>query len=179
MEWLSQILESLCDWLPRVWIIQPDEAGVIVTLGKRIKKVGPGWYLGWPKIQDCSYVTVTPGVIDLRVQSLMTQDKQDVMISGAIKRKIRDAEAAILRVENFDTSLQTLALGVINKYVKGVPLSNLIAHTGTLTTLIQKELQKSARGMGVEIMAVYITDLGTVRNYRVAGGNVAPIGEDE
>ena len=182
MTWLNRLFEWLRDFFPVLWIVQPDAAGIITTLGTKVKKVGPGWYIRWPLIHDLQYFTTSPDTIDLRIQSLVTSDGQDVIVGGAFRRRVVNAEAAALKVDNLDTSLATTALGVIGRYVATVEFKILIAGTKLLERELKEELKKEARGMGVEIMRVYITDIGRAKNYRVAGGGgagVAPIGEGE
>ena len=157
MNWLNRLAEWVRDFLPALWMLQPDEAGIITTLGKHVKRVGPGWYIRWALISEMQYLTVTPDTVDLREQSLVTADKVDVMVGGAFRRRVTDAEAAILKVANLDTSLATTALGVISRYVAKMNFGALVAGKRLLEIELKKELQGEARGMGVEIMKVYIT----------------------
>ena len=98
MEWLENILETLRNIFPRTFTIFPDEAGVRITFGTRVKSLGPGWYVFWPPIQHVEKLSVMPQAVDLRPQSVHTSDGVDMVISGAILYRISDAKKAILNV---------------------------------------------------------------------------------
>ena len=166
MNWLTQLLDRLLCWIPRIWLISPDESGVRVTLGNRVSSSLPGWYIYWPLIQEMTIITVTPQVVDLRVQSVMTRDGRDMCFGGAIMYRIRDAQNAILKVQDYDKSLQTLALGIISRYVGKIELNQQL-EISSIETAILDGVRKDARGWGLEIMRVYITDLGIAKNIRL------------
>ncbi len=168
MEWLTNILETLRNVFPKTFTVFPDEAGVRITLGTKVKTLKPGWYIYWPPIQELTKVTITPQAIDLRPQSVYTEDSKDVVISGAILYRISEARKAILEVQDFDRSLQVLALGVIAEFIgkhKSVDLK-----IADLREVILTGVREEAAGFGLKIMKVYITDLGHTKNLRVLGG---------
>jgi len=178
MNWLIDLLDRITSVIPRFWYVQPDEAGVRTTLGSKVKAIGPGFWFYLPAIQDITTIGVTPQVIDLRGQSVIS-DGKDYIISGAIMYRIDNAEKAILAVQNFDRSLQVLSLGIIANYSKSHNLDHSDAFE-LLQTEILKGVREAASGWGLKIMKVYLTDLGNVSNIRVIGNTtVVPIVGDE
>jgi len=153
MDWLNELISKLFSIIPRLWMVQPDEAGVRTTLGNHVKAIGPGYWFYWPLIQEIITLTVTPQVVDLRPQSLRIDD-QDVTVSGAIMYRISDARKALLNVQDYDRSLITLALGII---------ANGELHEDE----ILKRLREAAAGWGIKVMRVFITDRGNVLNIRL------------
>ncbi len=167
MEWLTNILETLRNVFPRLFFILPDEGGVRVTLGTRVKTLKPGWYVYWPVIQVAEKLNVTPQAVDLRPQSVRISDNTDLVIGGAILYRISDAKKAILDVQDYDRSLQVLALGVIAEFMGRHNLTDL--KISDLREAILTGVREEAAGFGLKIMKVYITDLGCVKNLRVLG----------
>ena len=151
---------------PRICILGPHEAGVRLTFGKRVAKVGAGWWLWWPLIQRFIYMEVTPQVIDLRAQSIRTKDNESTVVSGAIQYSIRDAKKAILDVQDMDKSLEILALGIIFDFVHSRRLEEC-GDIGVLKAEILKGIKEAAAGWGLKIEKVYITDLDKTRNIRL------------
>lgn len=179
MEWLADLLKNLRDWLPRKYFINPDEGGVRITLGNHIKTLYPGWYYYWPVIQECRGINVAPQVVDLRPQSSLTEDLQDLAISGGIKYKVSDARKALLEAQDYDKSIQTVALGSICEFVSKHPFES-INNLGEIRDIILTSVREEAAGMGLKIMKVYITDIGRTKNIRVMGdGHHTVIGEDD
>ena len=167
MDWLTNILKSLRDLFPKIFMVFPDESGVRITFGRIVKTLKPGWYLYWAPIQHVEKVCVTPQAVDLRPQSVLTSDDKDMVISGAILYKISDARKAILEVQDYDRSVQTLALGVIAEHM-GHHSSDKLEINQLRETMLTK-IREEAAGFGLKIMRVYITDIGTVKNLRVLG----------
>jgi len=178
MNWILDLLDRITSFIPRLYYVQPDEAGVRVTCGNIVKVICPGLWLFLPVVQTITIVVVTPQVVDLRGQSVISNGK-DYIISGAIMYRIDNAEKAILAVQDFDRSLQVLSLGIIANYSKSHDLSHPDAFE-LLQTEILKGVREAASGWGLKIMKVYLTDLGNVSNIRVIGNTtVVPIVGDE
>jgi regulator of protease activity HflC (stomatin/prohibitin superfamily) len=179
MEWLTNILETLRDIFPRTFTVFPDEAGVRITVGTKVKPLRPGWYVYWPVVQHIEKLSITPQAVDLRPQSVRTEDGTDMVISGAILYRISEARKALLNVRDYDKSLQVLALGVIAEFIDKHKLADL--KISNLRNAILTGVREEATGFGLKIMKVYITDLGCAKNLRVLGDTVVykpEFGED-
>ena len=179
MEWLTNILTYIRDWLPRKYFINPDEGGVRITLGKYVKTLVPGWYYYWPILQECRGINVAPQVVDLRPQSALTSDLNDLAISGGVKYKISDQRKALLEVQDYDKSIQTVALGIICEFISGHRFEDIVSDLAELRDIILSGIREEATGMGLKIMKVYITDIGRTKNIRMLGGDHVVIEEPE
>lgn len=171
MGFWARLFEAIRKFIPRIELIQPDEAGVKVTLGTREKILGSGWYLLWPVIQEILYTTVTVQVKDLRSQSVLSKDHKDMTVSGAIKYKIVDIRKAMLEVQDYDRSLEALSLGVLLSVANTLTEEEL-SDTETLGDDILKKIREEASGWGLKLQKFYITDLGRVRNIRLLTNGV-------
>ncbi len=164
MEWLKQLLRSIIDLIPRISLVSPDESGVRITLGKRFRPTPPGWYFYWPVIQRVRKITVTPQIVDIRSQSVLTHAGHSFCCGGAVKYRIKDAVAAILKVQDYDQTLQALCLGIISRYFAD---KDDDGGYSDLEDYVLKGVKESARGWGLDILAVYITDIGPTQNIRL------------
>ena len=162
---ISDLFSAVLRLVPRIFLVNLDEAGVRVTLGTMIKEMPPGWYIHWPLIQDCEAIKVRTQVKDLRAQSVWTADRQEMTISGAIRYKVSNARKAILEVYDYDDCVQALALGIIQRYVGHCNLDALDRRD--LEKEIIKGLREESQGWGLRIEFVYITDIGRTQNFRV------------
>ncbi len=175
MNWLSQLIERLFCWVPRIILMPPNESGIRMTLGKRVDKLPPGWYILWPFIQQAIRVIVTPQVVNLPGQSAYTKDGISIVISGALQYRIDDAAKSILEVQDFDESLAALSLGIIAAYVNSRTMTECM-DIDKLCDEILKGIRKAASGWGIKIMRVLITDLAPVQSFRIIGnGGIVPL----
>jgi len=168
MEWLQRIFDKILSLLPEIILIEPNEMAARITGGKRYRVIGPGWYICWPIIQKVISMEVVTQVADLPPQTIRTKDGQEVVVSGAIRYRIRDIEKALFTVQDIDKALATLALGVILEYVQTQTLEDCHNIEGVKVEL-RKQLAEEAGGWGVKIEQVYLTDLGRVRSLRLFG----------
>ncbi len=175
MDFLTRLYEALRKLVPRIELIQPDEAGVRVTLGTREKVLPPGWYLYWPIIQEIFYATVTTQVQDVRCQSITSKDGHGMVVSGAIRFKITDIRKAMLEVKDCEESLIALSLGVLLLVANTMTEEELL-DIEQLGDSILKKIREEAAGWGLKIQKVYITDLGRTRNIRLLTNEARKIG---
>lgn len=166
MEWLREIFERLLSIFPRIELITPNKLGIRTTFGKFVKILTSGWYIYWPLIQTVEWAIVKPQVVDLRAQSVGTKDNKSVVVSGAIQYSIRDIRKSLLEVQDYDKSLETLALGIILEFVKTKTLDECV-DINSLKQEILKGIREAAHGWGLKIEKVYITDLDKTRNIRL------------
>ncbi len=168
MEWLNSLLEAIRDMFPRLQMVLPSEGGIRSTLGKYVKVLRPGWYLFWPVVQSCGTVDVVPQVVDLRPQSCLTKDLKDVVISGGVKYRVTDVRKAMFEVADYDKDIQVMSLGIIAEFISK-HLFEDINDFDALSDCILTGIREEAAGMGLKIMKVYITDIGTNKNIRMMG----------
>ena len=176
MTWLTQLLDKLFCWIPRLYTVNPDESGVRITLGKHVKPISPGWHLNWPPIHDFTTISVATQGLTLAAQSVTTADDVDLVVRGALLYRITNAEKAIFETDDFDKSLEAVAGGVIEKFVSSKTYEQL-RDREALRTEIRRGLREEAAGWGIKLMRVYVPDIGRVRNIRVLsdGAGVVPV----
>ena len=170
MNWLSQLLERLFCWVPRLTLVAPDEEGVRETLGKRWKRLHPGWYIFWPLIHRTIRIVVTPQVVNLPGQSAYTKDGVSIVISGALQYRIDNGAKTLLEVQDYDASLIALSLGEISIYANSKTLTECM-DIDKLCDEILKGIRKASVGWGIKIMRVLITDLAPVQSFRIIGSS--------
>ena len=166
MEWLQALIERLTCFIPRPTIMTVYEAGLRFTFGKYIRVITAGWFWYTPLFQRIQWMEIQTQVVDLRSQSIRTADGQSMIVSGAIQYSVKDVRKAILNVQNVDTALENLALGVLLEFVKSKTLEEC-HDVGALKKEILRGIKEAAQGWGLKIERVYITDLDKCRNLRL------------
>ncbi len=173
MNWLTQLIDRLFSWIPKISIVRPDENGVRITCGRWYRPLLPGLYLWWPPIQEIDIINVMSQIIDLREQSLTTLDGKSIAISGAVEYSIRDVTKAVLKVQDYDRSLPTLCLGKIAEYVES---HNFIeCKSVIIKEVLRKEIREHVNAWGIAVKHIFVTDNVIATTHRIMLHNITTI----
>lgn len=166
---MDRLVALLIDFLGgfRLWTIIPaDEGGVRLRCGKKKgQALGPGWHWQIPVLDEIQIVSLRPQVINLPNQSLTTTDGLPIAVSCAIGYWIPRPDLALLEVQNFDVSLQNIAMGVVSRYVMSRTYDDL--SEAELCQVVLEGIRDEALGWGLKIQRVYLHDLIEHRAYRI------------
>ena len=166
MKSLIQLIEKLVSFLPRIAFVYPNEGGVFLRLGRYKKTICSGWYFLLPYIDQVDKLDITTQVINLPNQSIITKDSQVVAVSGAIEYSINDARKALLCIQDYDISLQNLAMGTIAHYLNRKDYVEC-TDIGGLEAEVLKALRKRVQDWGLYITKFWITDFAKHKVYRL------------
>jgi len=169
--WLLEFIDKLFCFIPRPFVIAPDEGGYRASPrlrgGMKVTSLGPGCYFWLPLIQKAERVRVKTQVVDLRSQSAWTKDGQNITISGAIRYKVTNWVNTLLEVYDYDANIQTVGLAVIHEFVNRHTLQECRDQIPELMKVILDRVRKESQGWGLKIENVYLTDSGDVFNLRM------------
>jgi len=161
-----ELIEVITRVIPRIKKVPPNEKGVFLNAGHFRRDVEEGIYVFWPLIQDILTIDVTPQVINLPNQSVTTNDQKTVAIGGAIEYSIGNVQKAILEVQDYDTSLQNLAMGIIADFVMTHTFDECIK-SDQLKKEVTDGIRHRATDWGLRIRKFYLTDLAEHQVHRV------------
>ncbi len=171
--WLSNIFESILQFIPRPIIIRATHEGVCWTLGYRVKRMKPGWRWIWPIIQDYELLAVARQPNNIPNQALITKDHKQVAVAAMIIFSIKDIVQAIGQ-KNWDvtSTVEDIAAAAVVRVITKHTLDELL---DGLTDKIQKELtqncQQQLRQFGVYVHRASFTDFSTCKVYKIMGTN--------
>src|SRR5512142_2290967 len=92
-----------------VRILREYERGVVFRLGKLLRAKGPGLILLIPIVDRMVKVDLRVITIDVSKQEMMTRDNVPVSVDAVVYFRVLDAEAAIIKVENFNKATSLIA----------------------------------------------------------------------
>lgn len=164
MSLIENIAINLMDMLPFA-IVRENEGGVFLRCGKYKRTLDPGMYWTWPFIDEVQVLDITTQVINLPNQSV-----GKMAISGAIEYFVENPRKALLEVQNFDVSLQNLAMAAIADCIT----KNQDSLAEDVYDLLDKRVDK----YGLAITNFWITDLAEHKVYRIMSHDT-PIVIDE
>ena len=135
------------------------ERGIRFTLGRYSGVMKPGWRLVWPIIQFYKKVDLRVKAVDVPNQEAITKDNISVSVNAVIYYKIREAEKAILEVENFYYAISQLAQTTMRNAVGQVDLDELLSARDRVSENIRAIIDKASDPWGIEVINVELKDI--------------------
>ena len=135
------------------------ERGVRFTFGRYSGIMNPGWRLVWPVIQFYKRVDLRVKAVDVPNQEAITKDNISVSVNAVIYYKIREADKAILEVENFFYAVSQLAQTTMRNAVGQVDLDELLSARDRVSENIRSVIDKASDPWGIQVLNVELKDI--------------------
>jgi len=153
---LSRIWEAVSQAPPWV-VVPPDEAGVIVRLGRVRRVVTGGCFWKIPFVERVRTICIAEDSSDLPNQTIESADGRRVSVSGYIRYHVVDARKAILAVRDYDTLLPRQAMKEIAGAISGCKTLRL----AEIESAVEDTLEEHAARWGLSIDEFGLTDLSS------------------
>jgi regulator of protease activity HflC (stomatin/prohibitin superfamily) len=151
-------------------ILQPQQRGVRVRLGLKIKKIGPGFHLYLPFGLDTLYwENVMTETMTTNPQSLTTSDGISVAISSVITFSIFDVKIFLLEVEGRNAVIGDTAYGVTADFIRSKTWNELNDPKFNLSFEMTQAIRNQAEKYGVKIISVKPVDFQKCEAIRILG----------
>jgi regulator of protease activity HflC (stomatin/prohibitin superfamily) len=121
--------------------------------------MNPGWRLVWPVIQFYKRVDLRVKAVDVPNQEAITKDNISVSVNAVIYYKIREADKAILEVENFFYAVSQLAQTTMRNAVGQVDLDELLSARDRVSENIRSVIDKASDPWGIQVLNVELKDI--------------------
>jgi len=135
-------------------IIRPIEQGLIETFGKYSKTATQGFNWIFPVIQRMVKVNTTEIRVDVEPQNIITKDKLNAEVDAVVYYKIKEIDKAIYNVNNFGTSVPSLARTTLRAIIGKMSLADANENRNKINLDVEKELDKQTDAWGIEIVRV-------------------------
>lgn len=153
--------------------INQYERGVLFSLGKFSRVLEPGWRIVIPVFQSLVKVDMRVKAVDVPDQEAMTKDNVSVRINAVIYYRLRDANRAVIEVEDFRYATSQLAQTTMRNVVGEVTLDDLLANRDEVSARIQEIVDKATDPWGVEVSSVELKDIGLNDEMKRVMGKIA------
>ncbi len=168
MDFISTILgwiESAYDLLTPCVIIREWEGAIKLRFGKFKKVLEPG--LAWkiPLVDEIHTCSIAAETISTKSQSLMTKDNVSIFVSGAVKCRVIDPEAYLIKVKDVDNAIGDISQGAIKRVVTESTFEECRGYE--IDGKVKAKLNSEAAKWGVKIESVIIGTLDRGRTIRL------------
>ncbi len=139
--------------------INQYEKGIRFVLGRYAGLMEPGWRLVWPIIQGYRKVDLRVKAVDVPNQEAITKDNVSVSVNAVIYYKVKDANKAILEVENFYYAISQLAQTTMRNAVGQVDLDELLSQRDRVSENIRSIIDAATDPWGIKVDNVELKDV--------------------
>lgn len=139
--------------------IKEYQKGVRFTLGKYAGLMKPGWHWVWPIVQSYQVVDLRVKAVDVPQQEAITKDNISANVNAVIYYKVRNAEKAILEVEDFYYAITQLAQTTMRNAVGQIDLDELLSSRDQVSENIRTVIDKASDPWGIEVINVELKDI--------------------
>jgi len=135
------------------------QRGLRFTFGRYSGLMNPGWRLVWPIIQFYKKVDLRVKAVDVPNQEAITKDNISVSVNAVIYYKIKEADKAVLEVENFFYAVSQLAQTTMRNAVGQVDLDELLSARDRVSENIRIIIDKASDPWGIAVINVELKDI--------------------
>ncbi|CAL8082709.1 unnamed protein product [Calicophoron daubneyi] len=145
-------------------VIQSYERGVMLRLGKLRKYRGrpimeSGIRFVLPCVDKVTKVDMRTVSVSIPPQEVLTKDSVTVMVDAIVYMRVVDPASAILRVQDWRTSAQLAAVGVLRTVLGTYVLSQLLSDREGIDVTLKKQLDGATGPWGIKVERVEIKDV--------------------
>jgi regulator of protease activity HflC (stomatin/prohibitin superfamily) len=160
LAWVIPILVIAAVVLPQmIRILREYERGVIFRLGKLLRAKGPGLILLIPIVDRMVRVDLRVITIDVPKQEMMTRDNVPVSVDAVVYFRVMDAEAAIIKVENFLKATSLIAQTTLRSVIGQAELDELLSQREKINQHLQEIIDRQTEPWGIKVTAVEVKDV--------------------
>jgi len=167
--WIVTLLVFLVLIFPQIFkVLREYERAVVFRLGKFQKTKGPGLIFLIPFVDRIVRVDLRVLTINVDKQEVITKDNVTVNVDAITFFRVVDAEAAIIKVEQYIQATSMLAQTTLRSIVGQVELDELLANRDKVNKNIQEIIDRQTDPWGIKVVSVEVRDVVLPENMKRA-----------
>ncbi len=139
-------------------IAREYERGVVFRLGRLIHLKGPGLFFKVPGVDRVTIVDLRVITLEVPPQEVITSDNVTVKVSAVIFFQVMDAQAAIVRVENFGMATSQIAQTTLRAVLGQSSLDELLGSRDKINETLQAIIDSQTEPWGIKVSVVELKD---------------------
>ncbi len=139
--------------------IRPTERGIVERFGKYKRTCEQGLRWTIPFIDKMTKVNITEIRLDVSKQQVITKDNLNLSIDAVVYFKVDDVLKAIYKVNNYLTSIPSLAKTTLRAIIGEMNFIEVNAKRQTINSKIESELDNQTDEWGINILRVELQDV--------------------
>lgn len=153
---LSLLLIIIVSGLFCCRVLKEYERGVVFTLGRYSKVVGPGVIFLIPGLQQMVRLEIRTKVLDVPPQDVISKDNVSVRVNAVVYFKVMEPNLAVIQVENYIQAVSQLAQTTLRSVLGEHELDEMLSQRGTINESLQTILDVNTDPWGIKVSHVEI-----------------------
>ncbi|MFH1586630.1 MAG: SPFH domain-containing protein [Candidatus Diapherotrites archaeon] len=145
--------------LGSIKIIMEYERGIVFTLGRYSKILGPGFNIVVPMLQSWRKVDIRIKTVDIPKQEVMTQDNVPVNVNAVVYFRVEDPKKAVLNIQDYIYATAQYAQTALRDIIGGSSLDAVLTKREELATEIKILVDKETDPWGIDVTAIKMQDV--------------------
>ncbi len=137
-------------------ILNEDERGVILRLGKFSGIRGPGLIILVPGIEKMLKIDLRLVTMDIPSQDIISKDNISLKVNGVVYFKVSNPERAIISVENYYHATAQIAQTTLRSVVGQYELDEILAKRDAINAKLQSILDEVTEPWGIKVTNVEV-----------------------
>lgn len=135
-------------------IIKEYERGVLFTLGRFTKTLGPGLQIVIPFLQVIQKIDLRLVTMDVPSQDVISFDNVSVRVNAVVYFRVVDPEHAVIQVEDYYNATSQLAQTTLRSILGQHELDHMLSEREKINADIQEILDRDTESWGIKVTKV-------------------------
>lgn len=135
------------------------ERGVVYTMGRYTRLLGPGWHIIWPVFQAMRKVDMRTKAVDVPKQETITRDNVSCKMNAVIYYKVSVADKTINEVEDVFYAVSQLAQTTMRRIAGEATLDELLSNREKIAVEIRDTIDPITDAWGISVESVELKDI--------------------
>ena len=135
------------------------ERGVILRLGNFQAVRGPGLIYVIPIIEYVRFLDTRTLVFNIPAQKVITKDNVPASIDGAVFFMVRDAERAMISIQDFRFAMAQYSQATLRDVVGGLTLDELLSERQQIQSRIGEIVEERIKDWGLHVDSIRLQDI--------------------
>jgi regulator of protease activity HflC (stomatin/prohibitin superfamily) len=132
---------------------------VVLRFGKFIGVKGPGIFYVIPGIENARFIDTRTLVFNIPHQKVITKDNVPAEIDSALFFCVKDAERAVISIQNFQFGISQYAQAALRDVIGGLSLDDLLSEREEIQVKILEAVQEKVQEWGLHLDSVRLQDI--------------------
>jgi regulator of protease activity HflC (stomatin/prohibitin superfamily) len=157
------VIYWVANTVAKMFFILPQwERLVLLRLGKSVGARGPGMFMIPPFIYSVArIIDIRITTYEVKATKTLPRDNIPIDVTAAVELEVEDPEKAAIDVQDYWKTTEWASMEALKSTIGSNDLRPLLSETERIATSLKTAIDSAAKGYGVNVRAVRITDVGT------------------